>query len=80
MLHALSWIVNYMDNVKKEQVMTALFLSNFRHCPLSFCERNINNKIKQLHEKALRIAYKDDFTDFVTLLEKDIKILTAAHG
>ena len=34
-------------------------------------ERGLNNKINHLHEKALRIAYKDEFSDFKALLEKD---------
>ena len=34
-------------------------------------ERGLNNKINHLHEKALRIAYKDDVSDFKALLEKD---------
>ena len=31
----------------------------------------MNNKINRLHERALRIAYKDFFSSFATLLEKD---------
>ena len=34
-------------------------------------ERGLNSKINHLHEKALRIAYKDDVCDFKALLEKD---------
>ena len=33
--------------------------------------RTFNNKIKQLHEKALRIVYGDDKSKFDELLEKD---------
>ena len=31
----------------------------------------MNNKINRLHERALRIAYKDFCSSFATLLEKD---------
>ena len=34
-------------------------------------ERGLNNKINHLHEKALRIAYKDEISDFKALVEKD---------
>ena len=60
--------------------MKAFILSQFNYCPLiwMFCERRFNNKINHLHEMALRIAYKDDNSDFTTLLEKDnaVKIHT----
>ena len=79
-LHALSRIAKYMDTVKLKQVMKAFILSQFNYCPLiwMFCERRFNNKINHLREMALRIAYKDDNSDFTTFLEKDnaVKIHT----
>ena len=33
--------------------------------------RGLNNKINHFDEKALRIAYKEDISDFKALLEKD---------
>ncbi len=36
-----------------------------------FHSRNLNNKINKIHERALRIAYKDYESNFETLLEKD---------
>ena len=43
-----------------------------------FCERRFNNKINNLNEMELRLAYKDDNSDFTTFLEKDnaVKIQT----
>ena len=72
-LHALSGIAKYMDTVKLKQVMKAFISSQFNYCPLLWmlCERRFNDKINHLHEMALRIAYKDDNSDFTTLLEKD---------
>ena len=72
-LHALSRIAHYMDSEKLEHVMKAFILSQFTYCPLVWMlsERGLNNKINHLHEKALRIAYKDDVSDFKALLEKD---------
>ena len=72
-LHALSRIAHYMDSEKLKHVMKAFILSQFTYCPLVWMlsERGLNNKINHLHEKALRIAYKDDVSDFKALLEKD---------
>ena len=38
-------------------------------------ERGLNNKINHLHEKALRIAYKDGLSDFETMLETDNTVM-----
>ena len=72
-LHALSRIAHYMDSEKLKHVMKAFILSQFNYCPLVWMlsERGLNNKINHLHEKALRIAYKDELSDFETMLEKD---------
>lgn len=39
-----------------------------------FCSRNLNHKINRLHERALRIAYKDYESSFYELLEKDCTV------
>ena len=36
-----------------------------------FCSKTINRKIDRLHERALRLAYKDYVSSFHELLEKD---------
>ena len=36
-----------------------------------FHDRNVNSKINRLHEKALRMLYKDDCSTFNELLIKD---------
>ena len=53
--------------------MKAFILSHFSYCPLVWMliERGLNNEINHFHEKALRIAYKDELSDFETMLEKD---------
>ena len=35
-----------------------------------FCNKTINRKIDRLHERALRLAYKDYVSNFHELLEK----------
>ena len=50
-----------------------LIQSQFAYCPLAwmFHDRGLNNKINNLHERALRIVYKDDNLTFDELLRKD---------
>ena len=43
-----------------------------------FYSRNTNNKINQLHERALRLVYDDYELHFEKLLEKDV-LFTARH-
>ena len=58
---------------QKRILMKSFFESQFGYCSLvlMFYSRGINNKINQLHERALRIIYKDNTSTFEELLEKD---------
>ena len=53
--------------------MKAFILSQFNYCPLvwMFHSRECNNRINRVHERALRIAYKDRTSSFQELLNKD---------
>ena len=53
--------------------MKAFILSQFNYCPLTWMlsKRGLTNKTNHLHDKALRIAYKDEISDFKALPEKD---------
>ena len=53
--------------------MKAFVESQFGYCPLiwMFHSRGLNNKINRIHERALRITYKDKSSTFQELLEKD---------
>ena len=53
--------------------MKAFIESQFQYCPLiwMFHSRNLNNKINRLHERALRLVYKDSNATFEELLEID---------
>ena len=61
-LHALARIVNYMD-----------LTCQFSYCPLiwMFHSGTLNNRINNIHERALRLTYKDNQSSFKELLEKD---------
>ena len=56
------------------------FLSQFGYCPLvwMFHNRRHNNTINRLHERMLRIVYKDYKSSFAELLSED-KSFTVHH-
>ena len=72
-LHALARISKYIKEDKLILIMETFIRSQFNYCPLvwMFHNRTLNNKINKLHERALRIAYKDDNSSFQELLDKD---------
>ena len=53
--------------------MKSFVLSQFGYCPLMwmFHSRHLNNHINRLHERSLRIVYRDRNATFQTLLEMD---------
>ena len=56
------------------KLFTKTFIeSHFNYCPLlwMFHSRKLNNRINSLHERALRVVYKDDNLTFEQLLERD---------
>ena len=72
-LHALARISHLMSTDKLKLIMKAFIESQFSYCPLiwMFHSRTLNNRINRLHERALRIAYKDTKSSFQKLLEVD---------
>ena len=72
-LHALARISNFMNPQKPRMLMKAFIESQFSYCPLiwMFHSRLLNNRINKLHERALRLVYKDTTLTFEQLLEKD---------
>ena len=64
----------YHVNFKCKKASQKLYaLAQFGYCPLiwMFHSRGLNNKINRIHERALRITYKDKSSTFQELLEKD---------
>ena len=59
-LHALSRISIFMESKQIKLLMNTFIMSQFSYCPLicMFHDRNFNNKINRIQERALRIAYK----------------------
>ena len=72
-LSALARISGYMDANKLKILMRAFVISQSEYCPLvwMFHSRHLNSKINRIHERPLRIAYKDYDSSFYTLLERD---------
>ena len=72
-LYALARISSYLSDHKRKILMKSFIISQFNYCPIiwMYCQRNCNNLINRIHERALRIAYNDYVSDFKLLLEKD---------
>ena len=51
----------------------SFIISKFKYCPIVWmCHgRVLNNKINNIHERALRIVYQDKKSSFETLLKRD---------
>ena len=72
-LHVLARVSNFISQDKLRLLMKAFIESQFSYCPLiwMFHSRTINNRINRLHERALRLVYKDSRLTFEELLRKD---------
>ena len=79
-LHALARVSRYMTTEKLRVLMKAFIESQFGYCPLiwMFHSRTLNNRINTLHERALRLVYKDTYSSFQDLLHRD-KSVTIHH-
>ena len=63
-LHALARISNFMNHDKLRLILKAFVESQFH-------SRAVNNCINRLHERALRLVYRDSQLTFKELLRKD---------
>ena len=72
-LHALSRVCNIMNFKQRRLIMKSFIHSQFGYCPIvwMFHSRGLNNRINNIHERTLRIVYKDYTTPFDELLRKD---------
>ena len=75
-LHALARIAKYLSSEKLRILMKSFIDSQFNYCPLiwMFHSRQLITKINKLHERALRIVYKDPTLSFQELLTLDKSI------
>ena len=66
----------YPDTTKRKTKYTTTVKPQLNYCPLvwMFCPRKSNNLIKKVQERALRITYNDQLTDFKSLLSNHNEI------
>ena len=72
-VHALARVACHMNTEKRRLIMKAFISSQFGYCPLVWMShsRSLNNRINRIHERSLRIVYRDKNSSFQSLLEKD---------
>ena len=72
-LTALGRISKYLNLDKRKVLLKALIQSQFAYCQIvwMFHDRGIENKSNRLHERVLRLVYRDDNSTFNELLPKD---------
>ena len=75
-LSALLRLSPYLDTNKRKTIYTTMVKSQLNYCPLvwMFCPRRSSNLINKLQERALRITYNDQLTDFKSLLSNHNEI------
>ena len=64
---------SFMSLEKRRLMLKAFVNSQFGYCPLiwMFHNRTLNNRINRIHERALRIVYRDKTSNFTELLQTD---------
>ena len=72
-LNALSRVAYQLDFNQRKLLMNAFITSQFSYAPVvwMFHSRKQNHHINRIHERALRVAYKDYNSSIGELLEKD---------
>ena len=75
-LRALLRLSPYLDTSKRKTIYTTMVKSQLNYCPLvwMFCPRRSSNLINKVQERALRITYNDQLTDFKSLLSNHNEI------
>ena len=72
-LNALARVAHYMNLAQRSLIANAFIFSQFGYCPLAwmFHSRKLNNRINNIHERALRIVYRDNESIFQQLLKQN---------
>ena len=71
-LHALARISTLMSFNQRKIIMNAFITSQFNYCPLIWMchSRTLETQINRIHERALKIVYRENDSSFETLLKK----------
>ena len=58
---------------KRRILLKTFIISQFNYCPLVWMchSTGLNNRINNLHKRALMIVFQDKISDFETLLKND---------
>ena len=77
-ISALARVSRLMSLDQRRLLLKSFIESQFAYSPLvwMFHDRCMNNKINKLHERSLRIVYRDDISTFEELLLKDGSLST----
>ena len=72
-LNALARVAQYMNLAQHRLIMNAFIFLQFGYCPMvwMFHSRKLNSHIKNIHERALRIVYRDYESTFQQLLRQN---------
>ena len=72
-LYALMRVSKYLSQEKLRLLLKSFIEAQFNYCPLIWMchSRALNNKINKLHERALRVVYKDKSLTFEQMLLRD---------
>ena len=75
-LSALLRISLYLDQRGKVLLSKSMIKPQFNYCPLvwMFCSRQSNNLINKVHERGLRLTYRDETKDFQQILKEQNEI------
>ena len=66
-------MANFLSLEQRQLLMKSFVESQFGYCPLTwmFCGRKTNSRINYVHERALRIVYRNNDLYFYQLLQID---------
>ena len=72
-LNALARVAQYMNLAQHRLIMNVFIFSQFAYCPpvWMFHSRKLNNRINNIHERALRTVYRDYESTFQQLLKQN---------
>ena len=70
---SLLWVTWSLNFNQRKLLLNAFISSHFSYSPVAwtFHSRKLNNRINKIHERALRLVYKDYISFFDDLLAKD---------
>ena len=76
-LNAFARVAHYMNLAQRRFVVNAFIFPQFGYCRLvlMFHSRKLNNRVNNIHERALSVAYRDYESTFQQLLKQNKSVL-----